>query len=69
MKELAVKCNNNKNELSQISNSMNDQLNHLNNKIKTQLGTADDNILVKFSIIELRNLHIIFINIELICIY
>lgn len=51
LKELAVKLNNNENELSQISVSMNNQLNNLNKKIITHLETADDNILVKLFII------------------
>jgi len=69
LKELTLKCNDNENELLQISVSMNNQLDHLNKKIITQLETADDNILVKLVIGYFINELIIFISIQLISVY
>lgn len=46
LKTLSEKCNNNKDELTQLSTVINKELNHLTQEIKTHLETANDNILV-----------------------
>lgn len=48
LNELAIKCSNSKNELAQISISLNNENKHLTQNLNTQLETANENIMVKY---------------------
>jgi len=46
LKKLSEKCSNNKDELTKISTVMNKELSHLTQGIKTNVETANDDVLV-----------------------